>query len=79
MSIKPVLKMGEASLLEVSTIVDEIHSDEIDSLLVDMWDTMKNLNGAGLAAPQIGINRRVVIFGYDDNPRYPEAPASPLQ
>ena len=78
MSIKPVLKMGEASLLEVSTIVDEIHSDEIDSLLVDMWDTMKNLNGAGLAAPQIGINRRVVIFGYDDNPRYPEAPPVPL-
>jgi peptide deformylase len=51
---------------------------ELEALLVDMRDTMRHLNGAGLAAPQIGVNVRVVIFGFEDNPRYPDADPIPF-
>jgi peptide deformylase len=78
MAVKKVLKMGEQSLLEKSSRVEEFGTPELDALLNDMWDTMAAENGAGLAAPQIGVNQRVVIFGYDDNPRYPDAPSVPL-
>lgn len=69
--------MGERSLLERSREIEHFNSNELDALLLDMWDTMAAENGAGLAAPQIGVNLRVVIFGYQENPRYPDAPAVP--
>ena len=77
MVARTVLKMGEKSLLEKSKPVEDFDTAELDDLLVDMWDTMAAEDGAGLAAPQIGVNLRVVIFGYDDNPRYPDAPSVP--
>ena len=77
MTIRTILKMGDPRLLEVSLAVDPIDAIALAPLLNDMWDTMKAANGAGLAAPQIGVMRRVVIFGYQTNPRYPEAPAVP--
>ena len=77
MAARSVLRMGELSLFERSIEVEEFGSVELDALLQDMWDTMAAEEGAGLAAPQIGLNLRVVIFGYDTNPRYPDAPAIP--
>ena len=77
MAVNPVLKMGESSLLERSLEVEAFNTEELGQLLQDMWDTMAAENGAGLAAPQIGINLRVVVFGYQENPRYPDAPAVP--
>jgi len=77
MAVKAVLRMGEKSLLERSIEVEEFATPELDQLITDMWDTMEAENGAGLAAPQIGVNIRVVIFGYEENPRYPEAPPIP--
>ncbi|MEA3141536.1 MAG: peptide deformylase [Gammaproteobacteria bacterium] len=70
--------MGDPRLLAVSQPVAEFGSPELENLLTDMQDTMRNLNGAGLAAPQIGIGLRVVIFGFDVNPRYPEADPVPF-
>ena len=69
--------MGDPRLLEVSRPVDPIDPDRLAPLLEDMWDTMAHENGAGLAAPQIGVLERVVIFGYQRNPRYPDAPPVP--
>ncbi|MDH3220021.1 MAG: peptide deformylase [Gammaproteobacteria bacterium] len=77
MPIRTLLKMGDPRLLEVSRPVEPIDSLALAPLLNDMWDTMKAANGAGLAAPQIGVMRRVVIFGYQTNPRYPDAPPVP--
>jgi peptide deformylase len=77
MAVKTVLRMGEKSLLERSIEVEEFGTPGLDQLITDMWDTMEEENGAGLAAPQIGVNVRVVIFGYEENPRYPEAPPIP--
>ena len=77
MAVYPVLKMGEPSLFEKSLEVENFNNDKLDQLLRDMWDTMAAENGAGLAAPQIGVNSRVVVFGYQQNPRYPDAPAIP--
>lgn len=69
--------MGDPQLLEVSAPVDPIDAENLAPLLRDMWDTMAAENGAGLAAPQIGVKQRVVIFGYSSNPRYPDAPPIP--
>jgi peptide deformylase len=69
--------MGDPRLLEISLPVDPIDGNALAPLLNDMWDTMAAANGAGLAAPQIGVMRRVVIFGYQTNSRYPDAPAVP--
>ena len=77
MAVRDVLKMGDPRLLEVSAALEVIDAQALQPLLSDMWDTMAAENGAGLAAPQIGVMQRVVIFGYDDNPRYPDAPAIP--
>lgn len=77
MTVKTVLKMGDPRLLEVSAEVDPVDPSALQPLLRDMWDTMAAENGAGLAAPQIGVMQRVVIFGYDSNPRYPKAPPVP--
>jgi peptide deformylase len=76
--IRPVLRMGDPRLLRVSRPVADVAAAEIGELLQDMRDTMAHLNGAGLAAPQIGVDLRVVIFGSGEiNPRYPEAPPVP--
>jgi peptide deformylase len=77
MAIREVLKMGDPRLLAVAAPVSEFGSAELENLLVDMRDTMRDLHGAGLAAPQIGVGLRVVIFGMDHNPRYPDAEAVP--
>jgi peptide deformylase len=77
MPIKPVLKMGDPRLLEVARKVENFSAPEFEALLRDMHDTMEALEGAGLAAPQIGISLQVVIFGVKDNPRYPDAEEVP--
>jgi peptide deformylase len=78
MAIREVLKMGDPRLLQVSEPVGQFGTPELENLLTDMRDTMHHLNGAGLAAPQIGVGARVVIFGFDENPRYPEEEAVPF-
>lgn len=78
MAVRPILKMGDARLLRIAEPVQEFETKSLRDLLIDMLDTMYHANGAGLAAPQIGVNLRVVIFGTDEpNPRYPEAPPVP--
>ncbi len=69
--------MGDPRLLAVAAPVRAFGSPELEELIADMRDTMRHLNGAGLAAPQIGVGLRVVIFGVDANPRYPDAEAVP--
>jgi peptide deformylase len=69
--------MGDPRLLEVSAEIDPIDTAALEPLLQDMWETMADANGAGLAAPQIGVMQRVVIFGCQTNPRYPDAPPVP--
>ena len=78
MAIREVLKMGDPRLLAVAEPVLEFGTPELDSLLADMRDTMRHLNGAGLAAPQIGVGARVVIFGFEENARYPEEDPIPF-
>jgi len=75
--IRDVLRMGDPRLLERSREVQRFDTPALDDLLADMRDTMKAQNGAGLAAPQIGVGARVVIFGVEHNPRYPDAEAVP--
>ena len=69
--IRPVLRMGDPRLLQKALPVKEFGTKELEELLADMRDTMAHLNGAGLAAPQIGVSLQVVIFGVTSNPRYP--------
>ncbi len=81
MSARPVLRMGDPRLLRVAQPVSEnqFASAELEQLILDMLDTMQVEKGAGLAAPQIGVDLRVVIFGgTGPNPRYPEAPEIPF-
>lgn len=76
--IHPVLRMGDARLLRAARPVENFDTPELHRLIADMRDTMAHLEGAGLAAPQIGIDLRVVIFGSNAiNPRYPDAPPVP--
>lgn len=77
MTVRNVLKMGDPRLLRKSEAVEEIPDPELNELVRDMFDTMEALNGAGLAAPQIGVLKRVVIFGVDSNPRYPDVEPVP--
>lgn len=71
--IREVLRMGDPRLLEVAKPVETFGTPELLALIEDMRDTMAHLDGAGLAAPQIGVGLRVVIFGVHSNPRYPDA------
>ena len=75
--IRDVLRMGDPLLLEPSREVERCGTRELEELLVDMRDTMHARDGAGLAAPQIGVPLRVVIFGLALNPRYPDAAPVP--
>jgi peptide deformylase len=77
MAVRPVLRMGDPQLLQVSRPVLRFDTPELDELLRDMEDTMHALDGAGLAAPQIGVPLRVVIFGFSASPRYPDAEPVP--
>jgi peptide deformylase len=78
MAIRQVLRMGDPVLLRVAPPVSEFNTPALDALIADMFETMAAMNGAGLAAPQIGVSQRVVIFGVDANPRYPDAEAVPM-
>ncbi|PXX47113.1 peptide deformylase [Undibacterium pigrum] len=75
--IHPILKMGDARLLRVADQVTAFNTPELHELIKDMFETMIAANGAGLAAPQIGVNLQLVIFGFKNNPRYPDAPVVP--
>jgi len=71
MTVKEVLRMGHPLLKKIAKPVSEFNTFELDKLISDMLDTMNALDGAGLAAPQIGVSQRIVIFGINNNPRYP--------
>ena len=77
MAIRPVLRMGDALLLQSAADVEAFDTPELHALINDMQDTMQYMNGAGIAAPQIGVSQRVVIFGVGHNPRYPDAEQVP--
>ena len=77
MTIREILKMGDPRLLRQAEAVTQFDTPELHALIADMFDTMRAANGAGLAAPQIGVNLQLVIFGFQQNPRYPDAPAVP--
>jgi peptide deformylase len=77
MAVRPVLKMGEPLLRQVAAPVQRFDA-ELTALVADMTETMHALNGAGLAAPQIGVSLRVVIFEITSNPRYPDVPPIPF-
>ena len=78
MTVREILKMGDPRLLRVAQPVEAFDTDALHLLVSDMFDTMHAVNGAGLAAPQIGVDLQLVIFGTDaPNPRYPDAPVVP--
>jgi peptide deformylase len=77
MTVREILKMGDPRLLRVAEPVREFGTPDMDALIADMFDTMHAANGAGLAAPQIGVNLQLVIYGFKENQRYPDAPAVP--
>ncbi|WP_295641079.1 peptide deformylase [uncultured Methylibium sp.] len=77
MAIREILKMGDPRLLRVAQPVREFDTPELHALIADLFDTMEAANGAGLAAPQIGVDLQVVIFGFSRNDRYPDAPPVP--
>jgi peptide deformylase len=77
MAIREILKMGDPRLLRVAAPVTTFGTPALQALVDDLFDTMAAARGAGLAAPQIGEDWQVVIFGFDHNERYPEAPAVP--
>ena len=77
MAVRTVLKMGDPLLRQVAAPVRELATAELQALIADMDETMRALNGAGIAAPQIGVSLRVMIFELKDNPRYPQIEAVP--
>ncbi|MED5619334.1 peptide deformylase [Ideonella sp. BN130291] len=77
MAVREILKMGDPRLLRVAPPVTEFDTPELHALIADMFDTMAAANGAGLAAPQIGVDLQLVIFGFTRNERYPDAPPVP--
>ena len=77
MAIRNVIKMGHPLLQQVAKPINEFNTPELDMLIRDMFDTMQAMNGAGLAAPQIEVGLRAVIFAVDANPRYPKVEAVP--
>jgi len=75
--IHPILKMGDPRLLRVAQPVQTFDTPELHALIADMFETMEAANGAGLAAPQIGVDLQLVIFGFSKSERYPDAPPVP--
>ncbi len=79
MTVRDILKMGDPRLLRIAQPVTAFDTDALHLLISDLWDTMRSVNGAGLAAPQIGVDLQLVIFGSNDiNPRYPDRPTVPI-
>jgi len=76
--IREILKMGDPRLLRVARPVEDIRAPELKAIVADMYETMHAANGVGLAAPQIGVDLRLMIFGFLANPRYPEALPVPV-
>jgi peptide deformylase len=77
MTVRTILKMGDPRLLRIAAPVERFATAELRELVADMFETMRSVNGAGLAAPQIGVDLQLVIFGFNRNERYPEAPPVP--
>ncbi|GAP38893.1 peptide deformylase [Piscinibacter sakaiensis] len=77
MTVREILKMGDPRLLRVARPVTEFDTPALHALVADMFETMRAAHGAGLAAPQIGVDLRLVIFGFGRNPRYPQAEPVP--
>jgi peptide deformylase len=77
MTVREILKMGDARLLRVAPPVTAFDTPELHALIADMFDTMEAADGAGLAAPQIGVDLQLVIFGFERNARYPDAQPVP--
>jgi len=77
MAVREILKMGDPRLLKLAAPVERFGTPELRALIDDMFDTMAAARGVGLAAPQIGVDLALVIFGFQHNERYPEAPAVP--
>jgi peptide deformylase len=77
MAVREILRMGDPRLLRVAQPVSGFDTPELHALIADMFDTMHAANGAGLAAPQIGVDLQLVIFGFKRNTRYPDAPQVP--
>jgi peptide deformylase len=78
MAVREILKMGDPRLLRVAQPVRAFDTPELHALVADLFDTMAAAKGAGLAAPQIGVDLQLVIFGFTRNERYPEAPPVPM-
>jgi peptide deformylase len=78
MAIRDILRMGDPRLLQTAEKVAVFDTPELHALVADMIDTMRANDGAGLAAPQIGVNLQVVVFGVEANPRYPDAETVPF-
>jgi peptide deformylase len=76
--IRDILRMGDPRLLRVARPVADFGDPELKSIIADMYETMHAANGVGLAAPQIGIDLRLMIFGFDENPRYPDEKPVPM-
>lgn len=77
MAVREILKMGDPRLLKIAAPVAQFGTPELRTLISDMFETMAEANGVGLAAPQIGVDLALVIFGFEDSPRYPDAPSVP--
>ncbi|MDB5763534.1 MAG: peptide deformylase [Herminiimonas sp.] len=77
MSVRDILRMGDPRLLRQAEPITRFDTSDMNALIEDMFDTMHAANGAGLAAPQIGVNLQLVIFGFKQNARYPDAPPVP--
>ena len=77
MTVREILKMGDARLLRIAQPVTTFDTPELHALIADLFETMHAANGAGLAAPQIGVDLALVIFGFRHNQRYPDAPPVP--
>jgi peptide deformylase len=79
LTVRDILKMGDARLLRVAQPVTDFDSDALHLLVSDLFDTMHAANGAGIAAPQLGVDLQLVIFGSNEtNPRYPDRPLVPI-
>ena len=76
--IREILKMGDARLLRVAQPIEDIHDPALVEIVADMYETMYAADGVGLAAPQIGVDLRLMIFGFDSNPRYPDEAPVPV-
>jgi peptide deformylase len=77
MAVRDILQMGDPRLLRVAAPVERFDTPDLHGLVADLFDTMHHAHGAGLAAPQIGVDLAVVIFGFKHNNRYPDAPEVP--